>query len=139
VTKALNESEAWAVINGSRMGHLGCLDCDEPYVVPINYLVEAGQIYSHSLPGRKINALRNHARACLQVEQIQNDFHWRSAIAFGSYEEVTDAEKRTRVLRQLLDRFPELTPVESHLAQEGNWDLVVFCLLIDKVTGVAEE
>ncbi len=138
MTKALNENEAWAVIDAGRMGHLGCIDGDEPYVVPINYLVEDGRIYSHSLPGRKIGALRTHARACLQVEQIQNDFHWRSAIAFGSYEEVTDAEKRTLVLRQLLDRFPELTPVESYLAREGNWDLVVFCLRIDKVTGVAE-
>ena len=139
MTKALNENEAWAVINAGRMGHLGCIDHDEPYVVPINYLVEDGRIYSHSLPGRKISALRGHARACLQVDQIQNDFHWRSAIAFGDYEEVSDAEKRTIVLRQLLERYPELTPVESQLAREGKWEVVVFCLRIDKVTGVAED
>jgi nitroimidazol reductase NimA-like FMN-containing flavoprotein (pyridoxamine 5'-phosphate oxidase superfamily) len=139
VTKALNESEVWAVINAGRIGRLGCVDHDEPYVVPINYLVEDGRIYSHSLPGRKISALRSHPRACLQVDQIQNDFHWQSAIAFGSYEEVVDAQKRTIVLRQLLDRFPDLTPVESQLAREGKWDVVVFCLHIDKVTGVAEE
>jgi len=139
MTKALNESEAWAVINAGRMGHLGCIDRDEPYVVPINYLVEDGRIYSHSLPGRKISALRAHARACLQVDQIQNDFHWQSAIAFGSYEEVNDDLRRTIVLRELLDRFPELTPVESHLAREGEWEVVVFCLRIDKVTGVAED
>jgi nitroimidazol reductase NimA-like FMN-containing flavoprotein (pyridoxamine 5'-phosphate oxidase superfamily) len=138
VTKPLNENEAWAVINAGRMGHLGCIDHDEPYVVPINYLVEDGRIYSHSLPGRKISALRGHPRACLQVDQIQNDFHWQSAIAFGDYEEVNDAEKRTMVLRQLLERFPELTPVESHLAREGKWEVVVFCLLIDHVTGVTE-
>jgi uncharacterized protein len=139
MTKALNESEAWAVINAGRMGHLGCIDRDEPYVVPINYLVEDGRIYSHSLPGRKISALRAHARACLQVDQIQNDFHWQSAIAFGSYEEVNDDLRRTIVLRELLDHFPELTPVESHLAREGEWEVVVFCLRIDKVTGVAED
>lgn len=139
MTRALNESEAWAVINAGRMGHLGCIDHDEPYVVPINYLVEDQRIYSHSLPGRKISALRSHARACLQVDQIQDDFHWQSAIAFGSYEEVDDAQKRTIVLRQLLDRFPELTPVESHLAREGKWEVVVFSLRIDKVTGVGEE
>jgi nitroimidazol reductase NimA-like FMN-containing flavoprotein (pyridoxamine 5'-phosphate oxidase superfamily) len=139
VTKALNESEAWAVINAGRMGHLGCIDHDEPYVVPINYLVEDGRIYSHSLPGRKISALRTHARACLQVDQIQSDFHWQSAIAFGSYEEVNDDQKRTVVLQQLLDRFPALTPVESHLAREGKWEVVVFCLRIDRITGVSED
>ncbi len=139
MTKALNESEAWAVINAGRMGHLGCIDHDEPYVVPINYLVEDGRIYSHSLPGRKISALRTHARACLQVDQIQSDFHWQSAIAFGSYEEVNDDQKRTVVLQQLLDRFPALTPVESHLAREGKWEVVVFCLRIDRITGVSED
>lgn len=139
MTKALNESEAWAVINAGRIGHLGCIDHEEPYVVPINYLVEDGQIYSHSLPGRKISALRTHARACLQVDQIQNDFHWQSAIAFGSYEEVNDYLRRALVLRQLVDRFPELTPVESHLAHERNWEVIVFCLRIDQVTGVAED
>lgn len=139
MTKALNESEAWAVINAGRMGRLGCIDHEDPYVVPINYLVEDGRIYSHSLPGRKINALRTHARACLQVDQIQNDFHWRSAIAFGSYEEVNDDLRRTVVLRQLVDRFPELTPVESHLAHEQKCEVIVFCLRIDNVTGVAED
>ena len=139
MTKALNDSEAWAVIKSGGVGHLGCIDQNEPYVVPINYLVEDGHIYSHSLPGRKINALRINPRACLQVGHIQNDFHWQSAIAFGNYEEVDDPQRRATVLRLLLDRFPQLTPVESELAREGKWDVVVFCLRVDKVTGVAED
>lgn len=139
VTKALNESEAWAVISAGRIGHLGCMDSDEPYVVPISYLVDNGRIYSHSLPGRKINILRAHPRACLQVERIQSEVSWQSAIGFGSYEEINDADKRATVLRQLLDRFPALTPVESHLAREGGWGVIVFCLHIDKITGVAED
>ena len=139
MTKSLTEGEAWSVIKAGRMGHLGCIDQDEPYVVPINYLVADGRIYSHSLPGRKIRALRNHARACLQVDQIRNDFHWQSAIAFGNFEEVNDDLERTAILRQLLDRFPELTPVESHLAREGKWEVIVFCLRVDRVTGVAED
>ena len=139
MTKALNESEAWAVISAGKLGHLGCIDQDEPYVVPINYLPVDGNLYSHSLPGRKITALRKHPRACLQVDQIRNDFHWQSAIAFGDFEEVTDAQDRATILRQLLDRFPELTPVESQLAREGEWDVIVFRLRIDRVTGAAED
>lgn len=139
MTRALNQSEAWVVIKAGRVGHLGCVDQDDAYVVPINYLVEDGYIYSHSLPGRKISALRAHARACLQVDQIQNDCHWQSAIAFGSYEEVTDDLKRTVILSQLLDRFPKLTPVESHLGREDKREVVVFGLRVDKVTGAAED
>jgi uncharacterized protein len=139
MTKSLNESEAWAVINAGRIGHLGCIDHGEPYVVPINYLVEDRCIYSHSLPGRKINTLRSHARACLQVDQIQDELRWQSAIAFGSYEEVSDDLKRNLVLSQLFERFRALTPVESRLAPESRGEVVVFCLRIDKVTGAAED
>lgn len=139
MTRTLDESEAWAVLNAGGLGHLGCFDQGEPYVVPINYLVADGCLYSHSLPGRKIQALRKHPRACLQVERILNKFHWQSAIAFGDFEEIGEDQQRISILRQLLDRFPELTPVESHLAREGKWEAIVFRLRIDRVTGAAED
>ncbi|HJZ79224.1 MAG TPA: pyridoxamine 5'-phosphate oxidase family protein [Pyrinomonadaceae bacterium] len=60
MTRLLDENEAWEVLRRGKCGHLGCIDGDEPYVVPINYLVQEGCIYSHSLPGRKISAMREH-------------------------------------------------------------------------------
>lgn len=140
MTRDLNEAEASELIGAGRIGHLGCIVKGEPYVVPINYLSEDGVIYSHSLPGRKIRALRVHPRACLQVEQIDDDFHWRSAIAFGLFGEVHDEPERAHVLRKLLERFPLLTPVESRDAEDaGPSEVVVFRIHIDRVTGVAEE
>lgn len=139
MTKSLTEGEAWSVIKAGEVGSLGCIDQGEPYVVPINYVTEDGRIYSHSLPGRKIQAMRKHARACLQVSEIHNDYDWQSAIAFGNFEEVDDEAERSKVLRQLLERFPKLTPVESQLAREGESSVVVFRLRVDRVTGVAED
>src|SRR5437870_7028643 len=54
------------------------------------YDTDDERIYSHSLPGRKINALRSHPRACLQVDEMTDDLHWRSVIAFGNFEEIDD-------------------------------------------------
>jgi uncharacterized protein len=140
MTKNLSESEAWAVIDHGKTGRLGCIDHEEPYVVPINYIVDQGQVYSHSLPGRKIQAMRAHPRACLQVDQSQSDFRWQSAIAFGDFEEVIDETQRRNILRQLLARFPELTPVESELCANGATSpVIVFRLRVDRVSGVAEE
>jgi uncharacterized protein len=119
MTRTLNEAEASELIRAGRIGHLGCIVKGEPYVVPINYLAEDGMIYSHSLPGRKIKALRVHPRACLQVDRIEDDFHWHSAIAFGHFGEINDELERTQVLRKLVKRFPTLTPVESSVAQDG--------------------
>ena len=140
MTKTLSETDAWNVLRAGKLGHLGCIDGEGPYVVPINYLVQEDSIYSHSLPGRKISALRTNARACLQVNHIQDDFHWRSVIAFGAFEEVVSDGERRLVLRQLLERFPKLTPVESQLARDAEAPpIIVFRLRIDRLSGVAED
>ena len=140
MTRSLSEREAWDIINAGKLGRLGCVDNGEPYVVPINYLAIEGHIYSHSLSGRKIHAMRKHTRACLQIDRIQDDFHWQSAIAFGNFEEIrNDAERRT-ILRKILEGFPKLTPVESELTRDAEPPaIVVFRLRIDRVSGVAED
>lgn len=139
MTRMLSDAEARALIAGGKMGRLGCIANGEPYVVPINYVFEDGSIYSHSLPGRKIEALRAHPRACLQVDEIGNDFHWRSAIAFGNFEEIDRPRERRDILSKLLVRFPLLTPVESMVVQDAAPpDSVVFRIIVDRITGVEE-
>jgi len=140
MTRKLKDADSWQVLQAGKTGHLACVDGSEPYVVPINYLVDENCIYSHSLPGRKISAMRAHPRACLQVSQIKDDFHWRSVIAFGSFEEIRDEAERRTVLRSLLDRFPKLTPVESQLAADVELlPVIAFRLRVDQISGVAEE
>jgi nitroimidazol reductase NimA-like FMN-containing flavoprotein (pyridoxamine 5'-phosphate oxidase superfamily) len=140
VTRVLSDLEAHDVIKNGKVGRLGCIDNQEPYVVPINYLADEGSIYSHSLPGRKIDAMRAHPRACLQVDQIDDDFHWRSAIAFGNFEEITLPADRREILGKLLVRFPALTPVESTIVRDaGAPDSIVFRIVVDRVTGVEED
>ncbi|HEX3281049.1 MAG TPA: pyridoxamine 5'-phosphate oxidase family protein [Pyrinomonadaceae bacterium] len=137
--RSLLEKEGEELLTAARIGRLGCVDNGEPYVVPISYFFEDGSIYSHSLPGRKIDILRSHPRACLQVDDIESDFSWRSAIAYGDFEEVHEPAERNVILRKLLSRFPLLTPVESTMALDASApDSVVFRLRIDRITGMAE-
>ena len=138
--RTLIEDEAKALLSTAKIGRLGCIDNGEPYVVPINYLFTDGVIYSHSLPGRKLDALRANPRTCLQVDDIQDDFNWRSVIAYGDFEEVRLPNDRRFVLTKLLARFPSLTPVESAIvADAGAPDSVVFRIRVDRITGVSEE
>jgi len=139
MTRVLSDAEAIELIKGGKLGRLGCIDQDEPYVVPINYLLDEGSIFSHSLPGRKIDAMKAHPRVCLQVDQIDGDFRWRSAIAFGEFEEMDRPKDRREILGKLLSRFPKLTPVESKIAQDaGAPDPVVFRIKVVRITGVEE-
>ena len=137
--RTTTDQEARALLSKSSVGRLGCVSAGEPYVVPINYYFDGRAIYSHSLPGRKIDALRAHPRACMQVDKIDDQLHWQSAIAFGQFEEIFDEPERAEVIRQLLNRFPMLTVVESKVADQGTSpDPLVFRIKVDRVTGVSE-
>ncbi|HET9532171.1 MAG TPA: pyridoxamine 5'-phosphate oxidase family protein [Blastocatellia bacterium] len=136
--KHMDPDEAKEVIRRGRIGRLGCVIESGPYIVPIGYYLEDDSIYSHSLMGQKIYALRADPRACLQVDEVIDDYHWRSAIAFGRYEEITQEADRARVLRGLMERFPHFTPVESVPVHNGQSSVIVFRVRIKEVSGVSE-
>ena len=88
----------------------------------------------------KISALRENPRACVQVDEIESELLWRSAIAFGKYEEITNPNERADVLNKLFRIFPMLTPVESTIALDGlAQEVIVFRIRIDRLTAVSEE
>jgi nitroimidazol reductase NimA-like FMN-containing flavoprotein (pyridoxamine 5'-phosphate oxidase superfamily) len=139
MTKFLTATEALELIQAGKIGRLGCVDQDGPYVVPINYLLDDGEIYSHALPGKKIDAMRTDPRVCLQVDHIHDDLHWSSAIAFGRFEEIRKPECRRVVLSKILSVFPKMTPVESMIVQDAAApDSIIFKIVVERVTGVVE-
>ena len=63
---------------------------------------------------------------------------WKSALAFGTYEEVKPNE-RSEVINKLMQRFTTLTPVESALAADaGPQPVIVFKIRVERITGLAE-
>ena len=136
----LNEAESLALIGRARVARLGCIVDGGPYVVPINCYYEDGCIYSHSLPGQKISALRENPRACLQFDEVESDLEWRSVLVFGSYEEISNPVERSDILNKLLQRFPLLTPVESAIAHDAGYPtVIVYRIRIVRITGVSEQ
>jgi len=137
--KMLSNEEGRRLLQATRVARLGCVVNGEPYVVPVNYYLEGDYLYSHSLPGLKISGLRENPRACLQVDEIQDDLRWLSVIAFGEYEEITKPNERADVLTKLLHKFPMLTPVESAIAIDGySPQVIVFKIKIERLTAVSE-
>jgi uncharacterized protein len=135
----LSEEEARKLFHSARVVRLGCVVNNAPYVVPINCIIEENAIYSHSLPGLKISALRANPNACVQADEIEDDLCWRSAIAFGTFEELKKTDERDRILGKLLRHFPMLTPVESAIAIDGSSpQIIVYRIRIERLTGVSE-
>jgi len=135
----MTEAEAFRLLSDCRIGRLGCVYEGGPYIVPVNYVLEGESIYIHSLPGRKLVALQTNPRACLQVDEVNTPYQWKSAIAYGLFEELTNSDERDRAARLILSRFPNLTPVESVPVHDGQSSVIIFRLLIREVTGVSEK
>lgn len=133
----LGERESRALLSDGVRGRLGYCENDKPYVVPVNYMFDGECIYVHSLPGHKIDVLRSNPNTCLQVDKIEDEYHWRSVIAFGLYEEVTGEAEREGLLADLFKRLPHLTPVESRMKSSG-LKTIVFRIRVEEITGVYE-
>ena len=134
----LSNEEARGLLTACSAGRLGCVYDGGPYVVPVNYVCDGDGIFIHSLPGRKIDALRANPKACLQVDQISDAYHWRSAIAYGDYEEIMEPRERDWAVRSLQERFPNLTPVESVPVHDGQSSVIIFRIRIREISGVGE-
>lgn|SRR5574341_119653 len=134
----LGDADSLAILREGSLGRLGCIADGVPYVVPINYLFDGKDVYIHTLPGKKVDALRANPRVCLQVDEIKDEYHWRSVIAYGTYEEISDEKIREEILVKLFDRLPNMTPVESRLAK-GLKETIVFRIKVNKITGVEED
>ena len=135
----MSEEESLSLLRGARIARLGCVSGGEPYVVPVNYVFDGRCVISHTLPGRKLTAMREHPRVCVQVDDIRDLCNWRSVIAYGRYEEITEFAERASALNCLLTLFPQLTPVESRIAEDAAAPTpVVFRIRIDSLTGIGE-
>jgi hypothetical protein len=134
----LGTREATALLDQSSLGRLGCSLHNEPYVVPVYYWHSGESVFIHSMPGLKLGILRANPHACLQVDDITDPYHWRSVIAFGLYEAVTDPAEHDRALVELFKRLSHLTPVESRMGKRADQS-VVFRLRITRLTGIYED
>jgi hypothetical protein len=132
------DTDALAILREGTLGRLGCIASGWPYVVPVNYIFDGEDIYIHTLPGKKLDALRANPRVCLQVDEIKDSYNWRSVIAYGTFDEVSSEETRENVLTKLYSRLPHMTPVESRLVK-GMRETIVFRIKVEEVTGMAEE
>ena len=134
----LRDTDALAILREGSLGRLGCIAAGWPYVVPVNYVFDGKDIYIHTLPGKKLDALRANTRVCFQVDEIKDSYHWRSAIAYGTFEEVSNEDTRENILGKIYSRLPNMTPVESMLV-DGLKGIIVFRIKVEEVTGLAEE
>jgi nitroimidazol reductase NimA-like FMN-containing flavoprotein (pyridoxamine 5'-phosphate oxidase superfamily) len=135
--RKMTTRECWSTLSAARLGRLACALEDQPYIVPISFVVDAESVYSFSMPGQKIEWLRSNPRACLQVDDIRSCERWTSVVARGLYEELSTSPAREEA-HALLQRSalwwePGAVPMEAAAAQAG--DPIFYRLQVEELTG----
>ena len=112
-----DESEIREILDRAKVVHVGMVDGDEPYVVPMNYgyTLEDGKLslYLHGAPrGRKIDVIRANGRVFVSMECDLEPFSgdvacryglaYRSIMGRGEAVIVDDSAEKMRALEILM-------------------------------------
>ncbi|ANL49194.1 pyridoxamine 5'-phosphate oxidase-like protein (plasmid) [Rhizobium phaseoli] len=134
-------AECYAILEETRFGHLACCKDGQPYVVPIYFAYDSGVAYCFSMPGRKLEWMRENDKVCLQVDQRAGS-GWRSVIAEGRFEEFPDTEVwRSERLHawEMLQKHSDWWEVGSLKPQEvpvlGKSPHIFFGILVRTLSG----
>ncbi|TJZ60046.1 pyridoxamine 5'-phosphate oxidase family protein [Sphingobacterium olei] len=135
----LDKKEIVDLLQSQFIGRLGCHLNGKTYIVPINYLYQNNAIYAHSGEGKKIEIMRENPLVCFQVDDIKSMFKWKSAILWGTFEELKGKE-RQQVMQSLILRIMPNTNEIGRDASHGispdlHSDLVVYRINIEEGTG----
>jgi nitroimidazol reductase NimA-like FMN-containing flavoprotein (pyridoxamine 5'-phosphate oxidase superfamily) len=140
----LSEKQIDDLVTRQVTGRIGCVENNKAYIVPINYFYKNSTIYAHSAAGKKIDTMRKNPHVCFQVDQIDSIFRWQSAILWGTYEEITDPEKKHQAMQGIIHWLMPLvespTGHPSHAiaavqADLDRIDLIVYKINITEKTG----
>jgi nitroimidazol reductase NimA-like FMN-containing flavoprotein (pyridoxamine 5'-phosphate oxidase superfamily) len=144
----LSEIQIESLLKQQVIGRIACQAEGNVYIVPVNYVYDGTYIYGHSSIGKKIEMMRKNPEVCFEADDIQSVFRWQSVIAWGRFEEITDANEKQQAMQRLIHRIMPLsdnpTDHPSHGITENDSDigtrveLIVYRIKVSKKTGKFE-
>ena len=142
----LNTEQVEEVLKENTLGRIGCNDGDTTYVVPVSYVYDGEFIIAHSVMGRKIEMMRKNPNICFEVDEVKSFTHWKSVIAWGEYEELTDEEEKYDAMKLFVDRMmymklsasavpPEMSENRVHPRSPGHFKAIIYRIRLTRKTG----
>jgi uncharacterized protein len=138
----LTTEECYALLAGTGFGRLACARDNQPYVVPIHFVVGNEMVYAFSLPGQKIDWMRENPCVCLETDSVKSSDDWTSVVVVGRYEELMDTpehyNERLQALALLQTRPMWWEPGTSSPTREHNrqgYAPIFYRIVVDRVTG----
>lgn len=113
----VDRDELHRILDEAMVMHLGMLDGDRPYVVPLNFARDGDELWFHAATaGHKLDCLRAAPAVCVEVDSFLTlragpiacddwSSSYESVIGFGAAEIVEDLDARLRGLRALMRKY----------------------------------
>jgi uncharacterized protein len=128
----------------ARVGRLGLIWGENPYVVPVGFGYADGKVFFHTCrSGVKMDILRTNPRVCFEVdESISDGSLAKSVIIFGRAELIGDREKMIPYLQSLINKYRVPVTFEQYMSRgnrntEAELEAVHICLITpEKISGI---
>ena len=146
----LSNEQVEEVLGANILGRIGCCENKKVYVVPVNYIYDGKYIIAHSVEGMKIRMMRKNPSVCFEVDEMKSFSDWKSVIAWGEYQELTEERDRYYAMKLFVDKMmhlkisetallPEMNEKRIHPRAPGIIRPVVFRIVITEKTGRYEQ
>jgi uncharacterized protein len=114
---SLQSNEIEEMLHRQLIGRIGCHADGITYIVPVSYAYDGKYLYVHTHEGMKVSIMRKKPRICFETDSMDNMSNWKSVIAWGIFEELTNEEAREHALNHLLKRkLPVVSSETTHLS-----------------------
>lgn len=100
----LKKDEIEDVLTHQIIGRIGCNAYNTTYIVPISYAYDGDFVYCHTYEGLKIVMMRTNPNVCFEVDTMENMANWKSVIAWGIFEELTESDIQKKAIQKLYNR-----------------------------------
>jgi nitroimidazol reductase NimA-like FMN-containing flavoprotein (pyridoxamine 5'-phosphate oxidase superfamily) len=118
--REMSQEEIARLLGRGWYGHLGCARDGHPYVVPMSYAYDGGDLYFFTTEGTKTEFIAANREVCFQVEEVESAESWQSVMLTGRAELLSDAEEIERAMFLVSGRNPSLSPALAR-TRIGAW------------------
>lgn len=137
----LSGAECDEVLTRSVLGRLACAHDNQPYIVPIHFSFDPSRrcLFAFSAVGQKVEWMRENPRVCVEVDDVTDNLHWTSVVAFGHYHELGEslADRAAKIVAQELfaSRREWWLPAGAKVGSKEPEAVVLYQIRISRVTG----
>ena len=139
VIHELTATECYQVLRRMHLARLACCRANHPYVVPISYDFDGEHLYSFATLGQKIVWMRENPNVCVEVDDIDDRFHWTTVLVFGRYQELRSPVEhqlaRERARRLFEQREEWWQPAAGKAGPPEHHVPLVYRIVINRLSG----